>query len=100
MQADEEPTEYVIAPVLSAQIGTTEISSPGRPYDSVEIAVKPDWVVAPIVTVSACASVTPTASVAVTVIAVGPPAAVGVPDMTPVDALIERPAGSVPDVTE
>jgi hypothetical protein len=86
--------------VLNAQIGVTDTCSSGSPYDEEAIAENDDCVVAPIVIASTCASVSPSASVAVTVMLVGPPAVVGVPEISPVDEFSERPVGSVPDDTE
>jgi len=50
--------------------------------------------------VSILEAVPPAVSVTLKVMEVGPPAVVGVPEMTPVDALRDRPLGSVPDVID
>ena len=50
--------------------------------------------------VSILEAVPPAVSVTLKVMEVGPPAVVGVPEMTPVDALRDKPLGSVPDVID
>ena len=50
--------------------------------------------------VSILEAVPPAASVTLKVMEVGPPAVVGVPEITPVDALRDRPLGNVPDVID